>query len=123
MQAAEISKRRQVDPKLLTIAFLVLVACLIYPIAFAIGYYDSGFSLNSRWTVIEVTLCEDHPDYCDGNEPPIQIGDRITVYDGHTFEEFESHRELDPFGGGRPGELILNLQGHPAYLSPSLNKV
>jgi len=82
------------DPKLVSVAFLALIACLFYPIAFAIEYYDTGFSLNSRWTVIEVTLCEDHPDYCDEHEAPIQVGDRITVFAGHTFEEFESDRYL-----------------------------
>ncbi|MGB3714718.1 MAG: GAF domain-containing protein [Candidatus Promineifilaceae bacterium] len=106
MDVARVKNRQRVDIKLLAIAIFVLLACLVYPIYYSFQYFDSGFTLNSRWVVIEVTLCSDYPEFCEGQEPKIRVGDRITQIGEFTFEDFESNRNLSLYGSTPPGGSI-----------------
>ncbi|MFN2190219.1 MAG: hypothetical protein ACK2T3_15760, partial [Candidatus Promineifilaceae bacterium] len=106
MRTSDILIRRRIKPKHLAISLLVLAACLAFPVVFYLDYFDSGFSVNSRWVVIEVTLCDDHPEMCEDSEAELQIGDRITKYAGFTSEDFETNRALSPFGETKPGDII-----------------
>ena len=106
MHIAEVQDRRRAEPKMVAISLLVLAICMFFPINYFLWFFDSGFSVNSRWVVIEVTLCEDHPHQCDGEEAPLQVGDRIVEFAGFNYRDFETNRAINPFEEIEPGDEI-----------------
>ncbi len=106
MQMARVGRRKQVDLKLVAVAIIVLLACLIFPIYFFLQSIDTGFTLSSRWDVLDVTVCEDFPEFCDGQVAAIQEGDQIIQIGDHSFEDFENDRGLDPFSKSHFEEYV-----------------
>jgi nitrate/nitrite-specific signal transduction histidine kinase len=110
----EASSRRRVNYNLVAVAIIVLLACLFYPFYYSFVYFDSGLNMNSRWVVIDVTLCDDNPELCVDQEPGIQVGDQITRIGEYSFEDFESNRNLSLYGDTSPGQstsIVLSRNG------------
>ncbi len=100
------SKRQPVDYKLVSIAGIVLLACLFYPFVYAIWYSTPGFTYNTRWVVIDITLCEGEPSSCTETDLPLLIDDQIVKIGELDYQTYEENRNLAPFEGVRPGETV-----------------
>lgn len=104
---AEGGNRFRVDLKLAAISAIVLLACLFYPVVYALWYIDPGFNMNTRWKVIDITLCELNPDLCNRVELEIQLDDQIISIGELSYEDYENNRNLAIFSNISPGESVL----------------
>lgn len=98
----------------LALASLLLAACLFFSIADATLSNIGGIAVDSRWRVLEVTVCDSFLSICS-EETALTKGDQLLAVGNLTHERFLEDRGLALFQGFREGQsvpIVLEREGN-----------